>query len=76
MVISKRNCSLFFLNDYSNKTSNKICLIKDGNIQTFDLKDDRMVDRIARSAVEVGPLFASRMFEKIVNEMARREFNR
>lgn len=35
-----------------------------------------MVDRIARSAVEVGPLFASRMFEKIVNEMARREFNR
>jgi len=40
------------------------------------LKDDRLIEKISRIAFEVGPVYASRQFEKLVNEMARREFSR
>lgn len=42
----------------------------------MDIKDDRLIERISRMALEVGPLYASRQFEKLMKEMVRREVNR
>lgn len=45
-------------------------------MENCDVKDDKLIERISRIAFEVGPVYASRQFEKLVNEMARREFAR
>ena len=40
-------------------------------MESVDVKDDRLIERISRSC-----LYASRQFEKLVNKMTRREFER